>query len=123
MHLRGGSIYIDKVGPFLIGGGMHNREDPFGPKHATSIDGVYVVKFNKRHHRYGHLFQNRYKSIVCQEDSYLMELVRYIHLNLIRVGMVKGLGKLNRSPWSGHSAYGERYGNRNSCNGNALSFC
>ena len=64
----------------------------------------YVVKFNKHHNRNGHLFQNRYKSIVCQEDSYLMELVRYIHLNLIRGGMVKGLGELNRTPWSGHSA-------------------
>jgi REP element-mobilizing transposase RayT len=64
----------------------------------------YVVKFNRRHNRNGHLFQNRYKSIVCQEDSYLMELVGYIHLNLIRAGRVKGLGELNRSPWSGHSA-------------------
>ena len=63
----------------------------------------YGVKFNKRHHRYGHLFQNRYKSIVCQEDPYFLELVRYIHLNLIRAGMVKGLRGLNRSPWSGHS--------------------
>jgi len=63
----------------------------------------YVVKFNKRHNRNGHLFQNRYKSIVCQEDSYLMELVRYIHLNLVRAGIVKELGELNRSPWSGHS--------------------
>jgi putative transposase len=35
----------------------------------------YVVNFNRRHKRYGHLFQNRYKSIVCQEDVYLMELV------------------------------------------------
>ncbi len=64
----------------------------------------YVVRFNKRHNRNGYLFQNRYKSIVCQEDSYLMELVRYIHLNLIRAGIVKGLRELNRSPWSGHSA-------------------
>ncbi len=64
----------------------------------------YVVKFNRRYNRYGHLFQNRYKSIVCQEDSYLMELVRYIHLNLIRARMVKDLGGLNRSQWSGHSA-------------------
>jgi REP element-mobilizing transposase RayT len=40
----------------------------------------YVVNFNRRHRRYGHLFQNRYKSIVCQEDRYLKELVRYIHL-------------------------------------------
>lgn len=64
----------------------------------------YVVRFNKRHNRHGHLFQNRYKSIVCQEDSYLKELVRYIHLNLMRAGLVKGLEELNRSAWSGHSA-------------------
>ena len=64
----------------------------------------YVVNFNKRHRRYGHLFQNRYKSIVCQEDIYLKELVRYIHLNLLRAGLVKDLKELNRSFWSGHSA-------------------
>lgn len=58
----------------------------------------YVVNFNKRHPRYGHLFQNRYKSIVCQEDAYLKELVRYIHLNLLRAGQVKDLKALNRSP-------------------------
>jgi putative transposase len=64
----------------------------------------YVVNFNRRHNRHGHLFQNRYKSIVCEEDMYLMELVRYIHLNLIRAGVVKSIEELNRSPWSGHSA-------------------
>ena len=64
----------------------------------------YVVNFNKRYHRNGHLFQNRYKSIVCQEDVYLKELVRYIHLNLLRAGIVEDLKALNRSPWSGHSA-------------------
>jgi len=64
----------------------------------------YAVRFNLRHKRSGHLFQNRYKSIVCQEDSYLTELVRYIHLNLMRAGIAKSLGELNRSPWSGHSA-------------------
>ena len=64
----------------------------------------YVVNFNRRHKRYGHLFQNRYKSIVCQEDAYLMELVRYIHLNLLRAGCVKDMNGLNRSPFSGHSA-------------------
>ena len=64
----------------------------------------YVVNFNKRHRRYGHLFQNRYKSIVCQEDVYLKELVRYIHLNLLRAGLVKDLKELGRNPWSGHSA-------------------
>lgn len=64
----------------------------------------YVVNFNRRHKRYGHLFQNRYKSIVCQEDVYLKELVRYIHLNLLRAGLVKDINGLNRSLWSGHSA-------------------
>jgi len=44
----------------------------------------YAVTYNRRHHRYGHLFQNRYKSIVCDEDSYFRELVRYIHLNPLR---------------------------------------
>ena len=64
----------------------------------------YVVNFNRRHKRYGHLFQNRYKSIVCQEDVYLMELVRYIHLNPLRAGLAKNMNELDRSPWSGHSA-------------------
>ena len=64
----------------------------------------YVVHFNRRHKRYGHLFQNRYKSIVCQEDAYLLELVRYIHLNLLRAGKVTNIDELNTSPWSGHSA-------------------
>lgn len=64
----------------------------------------YVVNFNRRHQRYGHLFQNRYKSIVCQEDRYFKELVRYIHLNLLRAGRVDDLAHLAQSPWSGHSA-------------------
>ena len=64
----------------------------------------YVVNFNKRHNRHGHLFQNRYKSIVVQEEAYLKELVRYIHLNLLRSKLVKDLYELDHSPWSGHSA-------------------
>jgi REP element-mobilizing transposase RayT len=63
----------------------------------------YVVNFNRRHKRSGHLFQNRYKSIVCEDDPYLLELTRYIHLNPLRVGMVEDLDKLNFYPWSGHS--------------------
>jgi REP-associated tyrosine transposase len=64
----------------------------------------YVVNFNRRHKRYGHLFQNRYKSIICEEDPYLLEVTRYIHLNPLRGGLVKGLGDLRRYPWSGHAA-------------------
>jgi len=64
----------------------------------------YVVNFNRRHARSGHLFQNRYKSIVCEDDPYLLELSRYIHLNPLRAGIVDGLKKLNNYPWTGHSA-------------------
>jgi len=64
----------------------------------------YVVNFNRRHNRYGHLFQNRYKSILCQEDSYLLELVRYIHLNPIRAGLVKEYKELSGYPYCGHGA-------------------
>lgn len=63
----------------------------------------YVVNFNKRRRRHGYLFQNRFKSIVCQEDRYLKELVRYIHLNPVRAGQVSGLRGLDRHPFAGHS--------------------
>jgi len=63
----------------------------------------YAVNFNLRHQRSGHLFQNRYKSIVCEEDSYLLELIRYIHLNCIRAGLVKGMDELDKYRWCGHS--------------------
>jgi len=62
----------------------------------------YALRYNRRHRRSGHLFQNRYKSIVCEEESYLLELVRYIHLNPLRVGVVKRMGELDQYPWSGH---------------------
>ena len=64
----------------------------------------YAVSFNKRHKRSGHLFQNRYKSILCEEEPYLLELVRYIHLNPLRARAVKGLDSLDSYPYSGHSA-------------------
>ena len=64
----------------------------------------YVIKFNHRHDRRGQLFQNRYKSIICQEETYLRELVRYIHLNPIRTGLVQDLDKLRHYQYCGHSA-------------------
>ncbi len=59
----------------------------------------YVVNYNRRHTRYGHLFQNRYKSILCEDDPYLLELTRYIHLNPLRAGVVKSLKELRGYPW------------------------
>jgi REP element-mobilizing transposase RayT len=64
----------------------------------------YAVSYNLRHRRYGHLFQNRYKSIVCDADSYFAELVRYIHLNPLRVKRVENLSELERYPYCGHGA-------------------
>lgn len=51
----------------------------------------YAMNFNKRYKRTGHLFQNRYKSVVCEEDPYLLELIRYIHLNPLRAKLVQDL--------------------------------
>jgi len=62
----------------------------------------HAVYFNRRHGRSGHLFQGRYKSILCETETYLLELVRYIHLNPVRSGSVEGLEKLARYEWTGH---------------------
>jgi putative transposase len=64
----------------------------------------YAVTFNLRHRRAGHLFQNRYKSVICEEDPYLLELICYIHLNPLRAGLVKDLKELDKYPWTGHSS-------------------
>ena len=63
----------------------------------------YAVSFNHRHRRVGHLFQNRYKSVVCEENTYLLELIRYIHLNPLRAKLVSDLNALDVFPWTGHS--------------------
>ena len=64
----------------------------------------YAVYFNRRHRRHGHLFQNRYKSILCQEETYFLELVRYIHLNPLRAKLVEDIIALDKYPFGGHSA-------------------
>ena len=72
------------------------------PQYMRRLLTGYAQEYNRRHKRYGHLFQNRYKSIVCEEDVYFQELVRYIHLNPLRAGLVQNLVQLDRYPWSGH---------------------
>jgi REP-associated tyrosine transposase len=64
----------------------------------------YAVQFNRRHRRAGHLFQNRYKSFLCEEERYFQELVRYIHLNPIRANIVYNLDLLSKYPYCGHSS-------------------
>jgi len=64
----------------------------------------YAGYFNRRHKRQGHVFQNRYKSIVCEEETYFLELVRYLHLNPLRSKIVADISKLEDYLYSGHSA-------------------
>jgi putative transposase len=63
----------------------------------------YALWYNRTHRRHGHVFQNRFKSILCQEDVYLLELVRYIHLNPIRARLVEDMDDLGWYPYCGHS--------------------
>ncbi len=63
----------------------------------------YAQYYNRRHKRTGHLFENRYKSILCDEDRYLLALVRYIHLNPVRANIVKTAEELDSYPFCGHS--------------------
>ena len=65
------------------------------------LNGVYTQAFNRRHHRVGHLFQGRFKGILVERDSYLLELSRYIVLNPVRAKSVK---RPERYPWSSYRA-------------------
>jgi REP element-mobilizing transposase RayT len=66
------------------------------------IDGVYTQRYNRRHRYDGQLFRGRYKSILVDEKSYLLELVRYIHHNPVKAGLAETLGQY---PWSSHKGY------------------
>jgi len=65
--------------------------------------GSYASAFNRRYARAGHLFQNRFKSIVVEEEQYLLELVRYIHLNPVRARLRVSVDALDSYPWTGHA--------------------
>lgn len=77
------------------------RESPTARIMQSLLTG-YVRRFNRIHRHKGHLFQGRYKAIACDRDSYLLELVRYIHLNPLRAKMVRQPGRWS---WSGHGEY------------------
>ena len=73
-------------------------------RNMRSLMSGYAGYFNRRHKRHGHLFQNRYKSIVCEEETYFTELVRYLHLNPLRAGIIKDIKELDVYKYTGHSA-------------------
>jgi putative transposase len=62
----------------------------------------YAITFNRRYRRSGHLFQNRFKSTICEEEPYFLEFVRYIHLNPVRARLVETIDDLDSYRWSGH---------------------
>jgi REP element-mobilizing transposase RayT len=63
----------------------------------------YAQYFNRKHQRVGHLFQNRYKSVVCEEDLYFRKLIAYINLNPLRGGLVCSIQELGVYPWCSHA--------------------
>jgi len=63
----------------------------------------YAQYYNRRYNRSGHLFQNRYKSIICEEDAYFTKLVAYIHLNPLKAGIVRTFDEIEQYPWSSHA--------------------
>ena len=65
------------------------------------LNGMYTQSFNRRHNRVGHLFQGRFKAILVEKESYLLELCRYIVLNPVRV---KGKGEIGGWKWSSYRA-------------------
>ncbi|MFV2058962.1 MAG: helix-turn-helix domain-containing protein, partial [Thiohalomonadales bacterium] len=78
-------------------------EEPLSHLMRRLLSG-YGTTYNLRNKRSGYVFQNRYKSILCDADDYFLELVRYIHLNPIKAKIVKDINELNTYPWTGHSA-------------------
>ena len=88
------------------------RSSPSGlPQYMRRLLTGYALSYNRRHRRHGHLFQNRYKSIICEEDPYFRQLVRYIHLNPLRAKLVESFSKLNNYKWCGHAIVLGRFTN------------
>jgi putative transposase len=72
------------------------------PAFMRQLNGVYTQVFNRRYRLDGSLFRGRYKAIVVQEEFYLMRVIRYIHLNPKKAGIVKNLKDYR---WSSHGVY------------------
>jgi REP element-mobilizing transposase RayT len=85
---------------------METKRIPLS-KILQGINQSCTIYFNRKYRTVGHLFQGRYKAILCDKDAYLLSLVKYIHLNPIRV---KGVNTLETYPWSSHRFYVERAG-------------
>jgi hypothetical protein len=80
---------------------IHKTPKPNLSKGMRQLNGVYTQRFNRLHKRVGHLFQGRFKAILVERDSYLLELCRYIVLNPVRAHMVASPEKYM---WSSYQA-------------------
>ena len=82
---------------------IRTGEQPLSKTMRSVLTG-YAMYFNRRNKRHGHLFQNRYKSLIVDEEQYFLALVRYIHLNPMRARIVGSVEELSTYPWTGHAA-------------------
>lgn len=88
----------------LMGNHYHlliETRKPTLSKGMREVNGVYTQAFNRRHRRVGHVLQGRYKSILVDQDTYLLELARYVVLNPVRAGLVQSAAECS---WSSHQA-------------------
>ena len=96
------------IGYFLMNTHLHlllQESEEIGVS-IKRITVSYVQWFNRKYNRVGHLFQNRYKSEPIEDERYLMTVLRYIHQNPIKAGMVKEASKYN---WSSYHQYLKMY--------------
>ena len=80
---------------------IETREAPLS-KILQGLNQSYTMYFNRRYRTVGHLFQGRYKAILCDRDGYLLSLIKYIHFNPVRAKVVKSPDSYR---WSGHHCY------------------
>ncbi len=80
---------------------IETREIPLS-KILQGVNQSYTIYFNRRYKTVGHLFQGRYKAILCDRDEYLLSLIKYIHLNPVRAKVVETPDKYE---WSSHHDY------------------
>jgi len=72
-------------------------------KLMRGLNAGYAQYFSKTYHRRGYVFQDRYKSLVTQDQGYVEELIRYVHTNPLRAGVCRSVEELSTYPWTGHA--------------------
>ncbi|HEX3018941.1 MAG TPA: transposase, partial [Chitinispirillaceae bacterium] len=91
-------------------------------KLMRGLNGGYATYYNKRHDKNGCLFQGRFKSVLCQDQMYAVNMTKYISLNPLRAGIVNSLEELKNYEWCGHgfllgdsNSHGKTFQKREDC--------